>query len=61
MADDRSVGLIEDIIEGIAHGDVAGSVPEFRISRLGEAAIEVDVGDLDSVYVVRVSRVERVD
>jgi hypothetical protein len=61
MADDRTDGLIEDIIEGIAHGDVADSMPVFRISRRGESAIEVDVGDLDSVYVVRVSRVERVD
>jgi hypothetical protein len=61
VSDDRSGDLIEDIIEGIAHGDVADSAPAFRIRRRDESAIEVDFGDTRSIYVTSITLAGRVE
>lgn len=62
MADDKRWGLIEDIIEGIAQGDVASSLDAFSVDRRDDGSVlEVDLGDPDVVYLVTVSSVERVD
>lgn len=62
MADDKRWGLIEDIIEGIAQGDVASSLDAFSVERRDDGSVlEVDLGDPDVVYLVTVSSVERVD
>ena len=62
VADDKRWGLIEDIIEGIAQGDVASSLDSFSVERRDDGSVlEVDLGDPDVVYVVTVSSVERVD
>ena len=62
MADDKRWGLIEDIIEGIAQGDIASSLDAFSVERRDDGSVlEVDLGDPDVVYLVTVSSVERVD
>jgi hypothetical protein len=59
---DRSWELVEDIIEGIAHGDVAESVPAFSVGRRDDGSVlEVDLGDPNVVYIVTVTSAERVD
>jgi hypothetical protein len=53
---------VEDIIEGIAHGDVAESVPAFSVGRRDDGSVlEVDLGDPNMVYIVTVTSAERVD
>jgi hypothetical protein len=62
MDADRTWDLVEDIIEGLAHGDVADSVPAFAVERRDDGSVlEVDLGDPGLVYVVSVTSVERVD
>jgi hypothetical protein len=59
---DRSWELVEDIIEGIAHGDVAESVSAFSVERRDDGSVlEVDLGDPNNVYIVTVISVQRVD
>lgn len=59
MKEDLRNDLIEDIIEGIAHGDVADSLPAFRIERGVDGSITVDLGEPHRAYVVTVAEVER--
>lgn len=62
MAEDKRWSLIEDIIDGVAHGEVADSHDAFSIQRRDDGTVlEVDLGDPNVLYVVTVSRVERVD
>jgi hypothetical protein len=61
MTVDRRHDLIEDIIEGLAHGEVAESVPAFEIERVDDGTVlTVDMGDPDKVYIVTVTSHERV-
>lgn len=62
MAEDRRLALIEDIINGLEHGEVAPSQEGFSIERRDDGTVlEVDLGDPDVVYIVTVSTVDRVD
>ena len=62
MTDDRRLDLIEDIIEGLAHGDVMNEMPAFEIERVDDGTVlQVDLGDPDLVYIVTVTSFERVD
>lgn len=62
MAEDKRWALIEDVIEGIAHGEVADSVDAFSIDRRGDGSVlEVDLGDPDLVYVVTVTSLKRAE
>ena len=59
---DRRSGLVEDIIDGLASGEVAESVPAFSITRRGDGSVlQVDLGEPETVYVVTVTSVARVD
>jgi hypothetical protein len=59
---DRTWDLVEDIIEGIAHGDVAESVSAFSIERRDDGSVlEVDLGDSQTVYIVTITTMKRVD
>lgn len=51
--------MIEDIIEGLAHGDVADSLPAFLIERGVDGSIIVDLGEPQRTYAVTVAEVER--
>jgi len=55
MTDDRSLALVEDVIEGIAHGEVAESFPAFTIRRRDDLVLEVDFGEAGSGYTVAIS------
>lgn len=55
MTDDRSLALVEDVIEGIAHGEVAGSIPAFSIRRRDDLVLDVNFGEADSGYAVTIS------
>lgn len=59
---DRRRDLIEDIIDGLASGDVAESVPAFSITRRDDGSVlEVDLGEPETVYVVSVTSAERIE
>lgn len=51
--------LIEDIIEGVMHGDVADSLDAVSIRRREDGAVEVDTGDARVVYLVTVRNILR--
>lgn len=60
MVEDRRHELLEDIIDGVAHGELAASVPAFAIVRRDDGSVlEVDLGDPDRVYLIMVTSVER--
>lgn len=62
MEQDRTHALVEDIIEALAHGEVADSVDAFSIERRDDGSVlEVDLGEPDRVYIVSVTSFERVD
>lgn len=62
MEGDQTFALVEDIIKGLAHGDVADSVDVLWIERRDDGSVlEVDLGDLDRVYIVSVTSFERVN
>jgi hypothetical protein len=62
MSEDRRLDLIEDIIEGLAHGEVANALPDFAIERVDDGTVlTIDLGDPDRVYIVTVTDYERVD
>ena len=58
MSNDRSADLVEDIIEAIAHGEVADSVSAFTIRRRSESTVELGLGDPRFSYLISVSRKE---
>ena len=61
MDGDQTFAIVEDIIEGLAHGDVADSVERFSVERRDDGSVlEVDLGDPDRVYIVSVTSFERV-
>jgi len=53
------MALVKDIIEGVAHGDVADAVDAFSIQRRDDTALEVDLGEPNRVYVITVTERER--
>ncbi|WP_019144939.1 hypothetical protein [Aeromicrobium massiliense] len=55
MTQDRRRELIEDIIEGLVHGEVGESLPTFDIQRVDDGSITFDLGDPDRIYVVTVT------
>ncbi|MET8280766.1 hypothetical protein [Micromonospora sp. NPDC005174] len=60
MTDDRRWQLLEDVIEAVVHGEVAGNADTFSIRRMSEEPeIEVTVGDHATVYRITVSRSTR--
>ena len=62
MEQDRTFALVEDIIEALAHGDVADSVDAFSIERRDDGSVlEVDLGEPDRVYIVSVTSFKRVE
>jgi hypothetical protein len=62
MEPDRTIAIVEDIIEALAHGAVAGSADALSIERRDDGSVlEVDLGEPDRVYIVSVTSVERVD
>ncbi|WP_430298006.1 hypothetical protein [Sinomonas sp. B1-1] len=62
MTVDRTLDLVEDIIEGVAHGGVAESLPALSVERRDDGSVlEVDLGDPDLVYIVTVISMERVE
>ncbi|WP_062519752.1 hypothetical protein [Demequina silvatica] len=62
MSQNTRQALIEDIIEGLAHGDVADGLPAFAIVRTSDGSgIKVDLGEPDRVYIVSVAEAPRVD
>lgn len=62
MTADRTHALVEDIIESLAHGEVANSVDAFSIERRDDGSVvEVDLGEPDRVYIVTVTSFERAE
>jgi hypothetical protein len=59
MGEDRTGDLVEDIIDGIASGELAESLPTFSVTRREKLILDVDLGDREFTYVVTVSRVQR--
>ena len=61
MTVDRRGALIEDIIEGLVHGDVAEAA-SIKIERMDDGTVlQVDLGEPDFVYIVTVSSHERTE
>ena len=53
---------MEDLIEGLAHGKVAGRHATFSVDHRDDGTVlEVDLGDPELVYVISVVDVERAD
>ena len=62
MDEDRTSAIVNDIVEALAHREVAGSVDAFSVERRDDGSVlEVDVGDPHRVYIVSVTSIERVD
>jgi hypothetical protein len=60
MDEDKRWALTEDIIEGLAHGEVLTSTDAFSIERVDAGTVlKVDLGDPGQVYIVTVTSVAR--
>jgi len=56
MDQDRTHAIVEDIIEALAHGEVADSVDACSIERRDDGSVlEIDLGESDRVYIVSVT------
>lgn len=54
--------LVGDIIEALAHGEVADSVEASSVARRDDGPVlEVDLGQPDRVYIASVTSFERVE
>jgi len=62
MDDDKRWALVDDIIEGLAEGEVAKSTDAFSVERVDDGTVlELDLGDPGWVYIVTVTSVSRVE
>ena len=62
MADDERQALVDDLVAGLARGQVARRRATFSVERRDDGTVlEVDLGDPELVYVISVVDVERVD
>ena len=62
MADDERHALVDDLIDGLSHGQVSKRRAVFSVERRDDGTVlEVDLGDPELVYVISVVDVERVD
>ena len=62
MAEDQRLALVEDLIKGLELGAVAKGVDTFTVGRRDDGTVlEVDLGDPETVYLVSVVNIERVD
>jgi hypothetical protein len=62
MAEDQRLALVEDLIKGLERGAVAKAANTFTVGRRDDGTVlEVDLGDPETVYLVSVVNIERVD
>lgn len=62
MAKDERQALVDDLVAGLARGQVASRRATFSVERRDDGTVlEVDLGDPELVYVISVVDVERVD
>ena len=62
MSDQTRSALVGDILDGLAHGKVAGSTRDMKVEPRDDGLVlEVDTGDPSVVYLVTVASVDRVE
>ena len=62
MAEDQRLALVADVIKGLELGAVAKGASTFTVGRRDDGTVlEVDLGDPETVYLVSVANIERVD
>ena len=62
MAEDQRLALVEDLVKGLQLGAVAKGANTFTLGRRDDGTVlEVDLGDPETVYLVSVVNIERVD